>query len=122
MAHLRITIARSFLENNCADATGLDFEARWTGDGRAQPEADRRLDRPDLRELCGPGRLAGQAVGTPFWSLAGGFNYHWRNVLSGDLNLSVQGAYSGAGRCNADSQAQGSCLSGSATDGARSRG
>ena len=50
-------------------------------------------------------------MGTPFWSLAGGFNYHWRNVLSGDLNLSVQGAYSGAGRCNAESQAQGSCLS-----------
>ena len=94
-------------------ATGVDFEAHWQAtDALSLRLIAAWIDQTYASYVAPDGTdLAGQAVGTPFWSLAGGFNYHWRNVLSGDLNLSVQGAYSGAGRCNADSQAQGSCLS-----------
>ncbi|MES2077033.1 MAG: TonB-dependent receptor, partial [Pseudomonadota bacterium] len=49
------------------------------------------------------------AVGTPLWSAAAGVDYTWRAVLDGKLNISLQHAYTGATRCNADAL-QGACL------------
>jgi iron complex outermembrane receptor protein len=53
--------------------------------------------------------LSGQPVGTPTWAAAAGVEYFVRGVAGGDINLTLQHAYSGATRCNADSL-QGNCL------------
>jgi iron complex outermembrane receptor protein len=54
--------------------------------------------------------LSGQAVGQPLWALAGGFDYLWRSLVGGGLDLTVQNAFQGAARCNADSVATGGCF------------
>lgn len=93
-------------------ATGVDFETRW----QATEALSLRLiaayiDQTYVSYVAPDGtNLAGQAVGTPFWSVAGGFDYRWHNVAGGDVDLLLQSAYTGAQRCNADSAAQGSCL------------
>ncbi|PHV08828.1 TonB-dependent receptor [Janthinobacterium sp. BJB412] len=92
-------------------ASGMDFEARW------QPTRDLRLffssefiSQKYQHFVTGDGvDLSDQAVGTPLWSAAAGVDYTWRAVLDGKLNVSLQHAYTGATRCNADAL-QGACL------------
>ncbi|MES2017695.1 MAG: TonB-dependent receptor [Pseudomonadota bacterium] len=92
-------------------ANGFDLEMRW------QPQRDLRLnfssayiDQTYKHFVTSEGaNLSGQAVGTPAWSAAGGVEYFLRNVAGGDVNLTLQHAYSGPTRCNADAL-QGSCL------------
>ncbi len=92
-------------------AHGLDLEMRW------QPVRDLRLNLASAyldqtyqhfvtRDQID---LSGQAVGAPKWSAAGGVDFTVREVAGGDVNLSLQHAYTGATRCNADAL-QGSCL------------
>ncbi len=93
-------------------AKGVDFEARW------QATAALRLnflaayiDDTYKDYIASDGtNLSGQPTGEPLWSLAAGFEYLWHDVAGGNLNFSLQDAYRGATRCNADSPAQGSCL------------
>ncbi len=66
--------------------------------------------------------LTGQAVATPPWSLAGTVDYLWRNVLRDDLDLTLQDAYIGTQRCNADSEVQGDPTSPRRASGASSSG
>jgi iron complex outermembrane receptor protein len=54
--------------------------------------------------------LAGQPTGEPLWTVAGGFEYLWQDVASGDVDFTLQHAHRGAGRCNSNSQSQGSCI------------
>jgi iron complex outermembrane receptor protein len=54
--------------------------------------------------------LSGQPVGEPLWRVAGGFDYLWRDLFRGDVDLTLQDAYTGATRCNADSEAVGQCF------------
>ncbi len=92
-------------------ASGVDFEARW------QPTRDLRLffssefiSQKYQHFVTGDGvDLSEQAVGAPLWSAAAGVDYTWRAVLDGKLNVSLQHAYTGATRCNADAL-QGACL------------
>ena len=44
------------------------------------------------------------------WSLAGGIDYVFRDVIGGDVDFTLQDAYIGPRRCNADSRANGACL------------
>ncbi|XLZ67726.1 TonB-dependent receptor [Massilia sp. SR12] len=93
------------------EAHGLDFEARW------QPARDLRLnlsaayiDQTYKSFTTNDGiKLDGQAVGTPKWTTALGADYWLRGVAGGDVNFTLQHAYSGATRCNADAL-QGACL------------
>jgi iron complex outermembrane receptor protein len=93
------------------EAHGLDLEARW------QPARDLRLnmsaayiDQTYKTFTTSDGiKLDGQPVGTPKWSGALGADYWMRGVAGGDLNFTLQHAYSGATRCNADAL-QGACL------------
>jgi iron complex outermembrane receptor protein len=93
------------------EAHGLDFEMRW------QPARDLRLnmstayiDQTYKTFTTSDGiRLDGQPVGTPKWTTALGADYWVRNVAGGDLNFTLQHAYTGATRCNADAL-QGACL------------
>jgi iron complex outermembrane receptor protein len=55
--------------------------------------------------------VSGQPVGEPLWSFAGGLDYLWRDVAGGDFDFTLQDAYRGATRCNADSEATGGCFS-----------
>lgn len=93
------------------EAEGLDFEARW------QPLRDLRLnmsaayiDQTYKTFTTSDGiKLDGQPVGTPKWTTALGADFWVRNVGGGDLNFTLQHAYTGATRCNADAL-QGACL------------
>jgi len=93
------------------EAHGLDFEARW------QPARDLRLnlssayiDQTYKTFTTSDGiRLDGQPVGTPKWTSAMGVDYWLRDVAGGDINFTLQHAYTGATRCNADAL-QGACL------------
>ena len=53
--------------------------------------------------------LSGQPTGEPKWSAAGGVEYTVHNVVGGDVDLTLQHAYRGKTRCNADAIVQGSC-------------
>ena len=52
-----------------------------------------------------------EKTGVPLWSAAGGLEYLWRGLAGGDAGFTLQHAYLGPLRCNADSPAQGDCLS-----------
>ncbi|HEY1312744.1 MAG TPA: TonB-dependent receptor [Steroidobacteraceae bacterium] len=93
-------------------AKGVDFEARWQATTALHLNFLAAYIDDTYKDYIAPDgtNLAGQATGEPLWSLAAGFDYLWHDVASGDLDLTLQDAYRGAGRCNSDSAAQGSCL------------
>jgi iron complex outermembrane recepter protein len=93
-------------------AKGVEAEARWQAtEGLRLYATAAYIDSTYKDYVASDGtNLAGQATGVPFWSAAGGFEYQWRGVAKGDVDFTLQDAYVGAQRCNADSQAQGSCL------------
>ncbi len=93
-------------------AKGVDFEARWQATTALHLNFLAAYIDDTYEDYIAPDgtNLAGQATGEPLWSLAAGFDYLWHDVASGDLDLTLQDAYRGAGRCNSDSAAQGSCL------------
>ncbi|WP_028102167.1 TonB-dependent receptor [Pseudoduganella violaceinigra] len=92
-------------------AHGVDFDMRW------QPVRDLRLnmstayiDQTYKNFTTSDGvKLDGQPVGTPKWTTALGADYWVRDVAGGDLDFTLQHAYTGATRCNADAL-QGACL------------
>jgi iron complex outermembrane recepter protein len=94
------------------EASGLDGELAW------QVAAPLRLfangewidQKYQGQKNLAPGAndLTGQPYGTPNLSLAGGVDVTLP-LAGGKAEWSLQGRYSGATRCNADSTAQGSC-------------
>ncbi len=92
-------------------ATGLDLDARWqaTRQWRVYTAAE-YIDQTYKRHTANDGTdLSGQAVGTPYLSATLGTDYQWP-LAGGTLTATLQGAYIGATRCNADALAQGTCL------------
>jgi iron complex outermembrane receptor protein len=93
------------------NAVGLDLEARW------QPTHDLRLfatseyiDQVYKNYISPDGvNLNGQAFGTPLWSAAAGVDYTMHGIWNGSMNYSLEDAYTGPTRCNAD-VLQGTCL------------
>jgi iron complex outermembrane recepter protein len=94
-------------------AKGVDFEARWQATAALRLNFVAAYIDQTYKDYVAPDgtNLSGQPVGEPLWSLAGGIDYLWHDVVGGDLDFSLQDAYRGATRCNADSAAQGACLS-----------
>jgi iron complex outermembrane receptor protein len=94
-------------------AKGVDFEARWQATSALRLNFLAAYIDDTYKDYVAPDgtNLSGQATGEPLWSLAAGIDYAWHDVVGGDLDFSLQDAYRGAARCNADSAAQGSCLS-----------
>jgi iron complex outermembrane receptor protein len=94
-------------------AKGVDFESHWrVTDGLRLNLVAAYIDSTFKDGVALDGtNLAGQPTGEPLWTVAGGFEYLWRDVASGDVDLTLQDAYRGAGRCNSNSQSQGSCIS-----------
>jgi iron complex outermembrane receptor protein len=93
-------------------ARGLETEARWQATSGLRLYVTAAYIDSTYKDFVAPDGtvLTGQATGVPLWSAAGGFDYLWRNVAGGDVDLTLQHAYVGAAHCNADSQAQGGCL------------
>ncbi|WP_395700438.1 TonB-dependent receptor [Aquabacterium sp.] len=92
-------------------ATGLDIEARWqaTRQWRLYSAAE-AIDQTYKRRTASDGSdLSGQPVGTPRLTATLGTDYQWP-LAGGTATATLQGAYVGATRCNAESLAQGSCL------------
>ncbi len=94
-------------------ATGVDFEAHWQAtEGLRLNFVAAYIDLTYQDYITPDGtNVSGQPVGEPLWSFAGGLDYLWRNLGGGDLDFTLQDAYRGATRCNADSQATGGCFS-----------
>jgi iron complex outermembrane receptor protein len=93
-------------------AKGLDLETHWQATSALRFNFIAAYIDDTYKDYTAPDgtNLSGQATGEPLWSLAGGFDYLWHDMFGGDVDLTLQDAYRGAQRCNADSQAQGSCL------------
>jgi iron complex outermembrane recepter protein len=93
-------------------AKGVDFEARWQATSALRLNFLAAYIDDTYKDYTAPDGtdLSGQATGEPLWSLAGGIDYLWHDVVGGDLDFVLQDAYRGATRCNADSAVQGSCL------------
>ena len=94
-------------------AKGLDFESHWHATESLRLNLVAAYIDATYKDgvALDGANLTGQPTGEPLWTVAGGFEYLWRDVASGDVDFILQDAYRGAGRCNANSQSQGSCIS-----------
>ena len=92
-------------------ADGIDLDLSW----RATPHftffgAAEFIDQKYKTHAASDGAdLSGQAVGTPKVTGTLGADTMWA-LAGGTVTASLQGAYTGATRCNSDSLAQGTCL------------
>ncbi|MBO9662783.1 MAG: TonB-dependent receptor [Dokdonella sp.] len=95
------------------EAKGLEFEARWQAtDSLRVTAAAAYIDQTYKKYTTSDGRdLSGQATGLPLWSGTLGLDYVLHDVFHGDLDFTLQGAFTGKTRCNADSALQGTCIS-----------
>ena len=93
-------------------AHGLELEAQWQPvDALRLNFTSAYIDSTYISGISTSGvSLGGQPTGEPFFSATTGFDYTWRDVYNGDLELNMQYAYRGPTRCNADSGFQGACL------------
>ncbi len=96
-------------------AKGMDMDVRWQASRNLRlftdgEYIDQKYGSYTAHDANGPIVLDGKPVGTPLWTLAAGIDYTQRDVLNGKINYSLQHAYTGPVRCNADSIEQGSCL------------
>jgi len=95
------------------EATGLDGELNWqvASPLRLYVNGEWIDQKYKSQKNLAPGAndLTGQPYGTPSLSLAAGVDVSYA-VAGGKAAWSLQGSHVGATRCNADSQAQGSCL------------
>jgi len=93
-------------------AKGVETEARWQASEGLRLYLTAAYIDSTYKDYVAPDGtgLSGQATGVPLWSAAGGLDYLWRNLAGGDVDFTLQHAYVGAERCNADSWQQGSCL------------
>ena len=93
-------------------AYGVDFETHWQATDALRVNFIAAYIDQTYKDYTAPSGvvLNGQATGTPLWSMAGGIDYLIRDVAGGDVDFTLQDAYQGAERCNADSQNNGSCL------------
>jgi iron complex outermembrane recepter protein len=93
-------------------AFGFDFETHWHITTGLRFDLNATYIDSTYKNYTAPDgtNLNGQATGVPLWALAGGIDYTLRDVAGGDVDFTVQDAWRGAGRCNADSQPNYSCL------------
>jgi len=91
---------------------GLDFEWLW----KATDQLTLNLNGAYIDTTYSSGArtasaidLSGQPTGEPEWSFSAGATYGWELANGGQMEVSVQHAYRGEARCNADSLFQGSC-------------
>ena len=94
------------------EAKGLELEARWQATDNLRFNAAAAYINQTYRKYTTSAGLdlSGEATGQPLWSGTAGVDYVLRDVARGDLDFTLQGAYTGRARCNADSPLQGTCI------------
>ncbi|HLZ98450.1 MAG TPA: TonB-dependent receptor, partial [Steroidobacteraceae bacterium] len=94
------------------EAKGLEVEAHWQATNALRVNvAAAYIDSTYKDYVASDGtNLAGQPTGEPLWSLAAGLDYVVRGIAGGSVDFTLQDAYRGKYRCNADSVVQGNCL------------
>lgn len=92
------------------EAWGMEFDAQWQAtDGLGLSANLSYIDATYKDKVTDSGvDLSGDPTGQPKWSFALGGEYRWL-TNQGDVALNVRHAYRSEGRCNSDSQYQGSC-------------
>jgi iron complex outermembrane receptor protein len=93
-------------------AKGLELETHWQAiDALRLNAAVAYIDSTYKDYIASDGtNLAGQPTGEPLWSAAVGLDYVVHGIAGGSLDFTLQDAYRGKYRCNADSVVQGNCL------------
>jgi iron complex outermembrane receptor protein len=93
-------------------AEGLELETHWQAtDALRVNVAAAYIDSTYKDYTASDGaNLAGQPTGEPLWSWAVGLDYVVHRIAGGSLDFTLQDAYRGKYRCNADSVVQGNCL------------
>jgi iron complex outermembrane receptor protein len=93
-------------------AKGLELETHWQATGALRVNvAAAYIDSTYKDYIASDGtNLAGQPTGEPLWSSAAGLDYVVHGIAGGSLDFTLQDAYRGKYRCNADSVVQGNCL------------
>jgi len=91
-------------------AWGMEFDAQWQATDAFGLEANLSYIDATYKDKVTEGGvdLSGDPTGEPKWSFALGGSYRWL-TNHGDVELDARYAYQGEGRCNSDSQYQGSC-------------
>jgi iron complex outermembrane receptor protein len=94
------------------EARGVDLESHWQAtDALRINLVGAYIDSIYANDIASDGtNLAGQPTGEPLWSASVGMDYVVHHVAGGSLDLTLQDAYRGKYRCNADSVVQGNCL------------
>jgi iron complex outermembrane receptor protein len=94
------------------EAKGFELEAHWQAtDALRLNVASAYIDSTYKNDIASDGtNLAGQSTGEPLWSVAAGIDYVIHHVAGGAIDVTLQDAYRGQSRCNADSVVQGNCL------------
>jgi iron complex outermembrane recepter protein len=94
-------------------AWGIDVDAQWKATDHFTLFANLEYIDATYKDRTTENGidLSGEPTGEPSLSAALGARYGWVLGGAGNLDLSGRYAYRGAGRCNADSQVQGSCAS-----------
>ena len=92
------------------EAWGLEFDGHWQATDALGLEANLAfIDATYKDKVTDAGvDLSGEPTGQPKWSFALAGNYRWMTSV-GDVEFSLRHAYQGEGRCNSDSNTQGSC-------------
>ena len=105
-------IPQYLVQSTDQSADGLDVEWMWRASrdltlNLSGAYIDSQFD--DSARTASGIDLSGQPTGEPKWSFAAGANYTWQLASEGAMELNVQYAYRGDGRCNGDSAFQGTC-------------
>jgi iron complex outermembrane receptor protein len=95
------------------EAWGIDVDAQWHPIAPLRLYANVAFIDATYKEKMTRGEnpidLSGEPTGEPYLSASLGASYRWLLGAAGDLEFSSRFAYRGKGRCNSDSQRQGTC-------------
>lgn len=103
-------VPQYLVDTSDEEAWGIELEMQWQAtDGLGLQANVAYIDATYKDKVLSSGTdLSGQPTGEPTLSFAIGGDYRWQTA-HGDVALSVLHAYRDKGRCNDDSQLQGTC-------------
>ncbi|KFN42437.1 TonB-dependent receptor [Arenimonas oryziterrae] len=103
-------IPQYLVDTSDEQAWGFELDAQWQAtDGLGLQASLAYIDATYKDKITSTGvDLSGEPTGEPTLSFALGGDYRWMTA-HGDVELSVLHAYRSKGRCNGDSQLQGTC-------------
>ncbi|KAF1711402.1 TonB-dependent receptor [Pseudoxanthomonas kalamensis DSM 18571] len=105
-------VPRYLIDTSDLQAWGVDLDMHWRPvQGLDLNLSGAFIDSTYKDAMINGTDVSGDPTGEPYLSLSLGGSYTFNLGDAGDLSLSLLHAYRGKGRCNAESQTQGSCQS-----------